>query len=201
MTHQIVWEENGQSESRNWISQSHLSPPKKILTADDTLKADVFYQSASQGSAFLWRGDFQNAKQLLQAVERRIESQASRKKTTDIKSPKDLFHQHRQAQAHRAQLLSRLLIEIEPDLSIDLGRAPDAADAIRGALGAQLDDATNDNGFSGAGFVMSLRELLGFIGANEWRKKGVLIPVLEGSIHPHYGVFSPVRGEYLDLVA
>ena len=47
----------------------------------------------------------------------------------------------------------------------------------------------------------SLRELLGLIGAHEWRKKGVEIPALGARIHPHYGVFSPVRGEYVDLVA
>jgi methylase of polypeptide subunit release factors len=27
------------------------------------------------------------------------------------------------------------------------------------------------------------------------------VPALQGRIHPHYGVFSPVRGEYVDLVA
>ncbi|OPH11581.1 methyltransferase, partial [Azospirillum brasilense] len=40
---------------------------------------------------------------------------------------------------------------------------------------------------------------------HEWRKKGVEIPALgappDNRIHPHYGVFSPVRGEYIDLVA
>jgi 16S rRNA G1207 methylase RsmC len=196
MTHQIEWEENGLPVQRLWISQSHLSPPKKISTADDTLKADIFYQAASQGSAFVWRSDFQNAKQLLQAVERRIESQASRKKTSDIKVSKDLFHLHRQAQAHRAQLLSRLLISIEPDLSLTLRRAPDIKAVISEALGpADLEQAQK------SGFVMSLRELLGFIGAHEWRKKGVKIQALENTIHPFYGVFSPARGEYLDLVA
>jgi len=40
------------------------------------------------------------------------------------------------------------------------------------------------------------------IGAHEWRKKGVEIPALDNArIHPYYGVFSPVRGEYVDLVA
>ena len=49
--------------------------------------------------------------------------------------------------------------------------------------------------------MASLRELQGLVGAHEWRKKGVPIAALGASIHPHYGVFSPVRGEYLDLVA
>jgi methylase of polypeptide subunit release factors len=39
------------------------------------------------------------------------------------------------------------------------------------------------------------------IGAYEWRKKGIEIPALEGRIHPHYGVFAPIRSEYVQLVA
>lgn len=49
--------------------------------------------------------------------------------------------------------------------------------------------------------VTSLRELLGLIGAHEWRKAGIEVPALSGRIHPHYGVFAPVRSEYVDLVA
>ena len=46
-----------------------------------------------------------------------------------------------------------------------------------------------------------LRELLAVISAHEWRKKGVPVAATGGRIHPHYGVFSPVRGEYVDLLA
>jgi methylase of polypeptide subunit release factors len=53
--------------------------------------------------------------------------------------------------------------------------------------------------------VASLRDLLGMTSAHEWRKKGVEITALgdapNNRIHPHYGVFSPVRGEYVGLVA
>jgi len=42
------------------------------------------------------------------------------------------------------------------------------------------------------------------VSAYEWRKNGVVIPALshtnEIRIFPHYGVFSPIRGEYIDLV-
>jgi methylase of polypeptide subunit release factors len=73
---------------------------------------------------------------------------------------------------------------------IPLRRAPDVRRACREAYGD--DDAP---------FVASLRELLGIIGAHEWRKKGVEIPALGARIHPHYGVFSPTRQEYIELVA
>jgi methylase of polypeptide subunit release factors len=53
--------------------------------------------------------------------------------------------------------------------------------------------------------VCSLRDVLGMVSAHEWRKKGVEIAALGAApnnrIYPHYGVFSPVRGEYIDLVA
>ena len=49
--------------------------------------------------------------------------------------------------------------------------------------------------------LVPLRELLGIIGAHEWRSKGIEIAAIGGRIHPHYGVFAPVRREYVDLVA
>jgi len=83
-----------------------------------------------------------------------------------------------------------LLLPLEADFSIPLRRAPNVKEACAEAYG------------SGEGpSVVSLRELLGVIGAHEWRKNGVEIPVLGDRIHPHYGVFSPVRGEYVQLVA
>ena len=39
------------------------------------------------------------------------------------------------------------------------------------------------------------------IGAHEWRSKGIDVPAAGGRIHPHYGVFAPMRREYVDLVA
>lgn len=43
--------------------------------------------------------------------------------------------------------------------------------------------------------------MLGLIGAHEWRRTGVELPALGQRIHPHYGVFAPIRGEYVGLVA
>jgi SAM-dependent methyltransferase len=87
-------------------------------------------------------------------------------------------------------------VPIEGDWRIPLRRAPDVHDACTEAWGSPQ---------QGEPRLVALRELLGIIGAHEWRKKGVEIPALgpapHNRIHPHYGVFSPVRGEYLDLVA
>jgi len=82
-----------------------------------------------------------------------------------------------------------LLIPFDADYTIPLRRAPDVKLACNEAYGR-----------SDAPFVASLREMLGVVGAHEWRRTGVQIPSLNARIHPHYGVFSPVRGEYVALV-
>lgn len=156
------------------------------MVVDDRLSADAAFRLASEGTALLWRGDFQNARQLLQAMARRID----RKPRKPASSPAGAFNLHRQAQSQRARTLGMLLLPLEADFSIPLRRAPNVKEACAEAYGASAEPS-----------VVSLRELLGVIGAHEWRKKGVDIPELGERIHPHYGVFSPVRGEYLKLVA
>lgn len=164
-----------------------------MVTADDTLSADTAYRLACEGTGLLWQGDFQNARMLLQALMRRVDrkpakaaAKAAEKAATA--TPAQAFHLHRQAQAQRARVLSSVLIPLGADYGIDLRRAPDWRQACTEAWGPA----------SGDGSVATLRELLGLVGAYEWRKKGVEIPALgEGPhnrIHPHYGVFSPVRG-------
>jgi methylase of polypeptide subunit release factors len=187
----VKWTEEGEERHARWRSES-APPPPRILVADDTMAADTAHRLASEGTALLWRGDFQNARQLMQALARRIDRKPRkpRKMRQPPASLLEAFHLHRQAQAQRARILGSVLIPFEADCSIPLRRAPDVREACVEAWG------TPD-----APFVASLRELQGLIGAHEWRKKGVEIPALEARIHPHFGVFSPVRGEYVDLVA
>jgi methylase of polypeptide subunit release factors len=184
---QITWTEASASLSARWRSEAGLPAPKRVATADDRITADAAFRQASEGVALLWRGDFQNARQLLQAMARRVD----RKPRKTAEAPLDAFNLHRQAQAQRARTLGMLLIPLEADYTIPLRRAPDVREACFEAYGPA--DAPS---------VVSLRELQGLIGAHEWRKKGVAIPALDGAhIHPHYGVFSPARGEYVELVA
>ena len=66
----IDWIEDGAARSARWHSESGMPPPKKVVLADDTMSADTAYRLALDGTALLWRGDFQNARQLLQALAR-----------------------------------------------------------------------------------------------------------------------------------
>jgi SAM-dependent methyltransferase len=156
-----------------------------VIIVADRMNADAAYRLACEGTAMLWRSDFQNARQLLQALARR----ADRKSSKPAASPTEAFNLHRQAQAQRARTLGVLLLYFEDDYRIDLRRAPDVGQACAEAYGP-----------ADGPFVASLRELLGMIGAHEWRKRGIEIPALGGHIHPHYGVFAPVRAEYVQLV-
>jgi SAM-dependent methyltransferase len=185
----IQWTEAGELRSARWRSESGMPPPKRVVIADDTLNADTAYRLACEGTALLWRGDYQNARQLLQALARRVD-RPSKKPRPPASSPREAFNLHRQAQSQRARVLAMVLLPFEADYSIPLRRAPDVKLACNEAYGRGDEP-----------FVASLRELLGLIGAHEWRKTGVEIAALGDRIHPHYGVFSPVRGEYVGLVA
>ena len=195
----ISWTDGEATHSVRWQSESGMPPPKRVVLADDTLTADSAYRLACEGTAMLWCSDFQNARQLLQALARRADGKNTkpkrvRKEDKDkVVSPRDAFNQHRLAQSQRARILGMLLIPFDPDYSIPLHRAPDVLEACTEAYGPAAADAVH--------FVASLRELLGLIGAHEWRKKGVEVAVLGERIHPHYGIFSPVRGEYIQMVA
>ncbi len=184
----IGWTEAGAPRRALWRSESGQAPPQRVVVADDTISADAAWRLACEGTALLWRGDFHNARQLLQAMARR---QARKPRKAKVPaSPREAFNLHRLAQAQRARTLGMLLLPFDADCTIPLRRAPDVRAACTEAWGEAR-----------APFVASLRELLGLIGAHEWRRKGVPVPALGAHIHPHYGVFSPVRGEYLDLVA
>ena len=196
----IEWSSQGQSHTAQWRSESGASAPRRVIAADDTLPADTAYRMACEGTGLLWTGDFQHARMLLQALMRRADRKprkvaAKAAQKAAAATPAEAFHLHRQAQAQRARVLSSVLIVLEGDYTIALRRAPDLRQACTEAWGPA----------SGNRVVASLRELLGLVGAHEWRKKGVEIPALGAPpgnrIHPHYGVFSPVRGEYVDLVA
>ncbi len=187
---QVSWQEKGKPQSAVWQSEAGNSPPKNIVVADDTTSAKDAYKLFCEGTAFLYKGDFQNAKQMLQAITRKVDS----KPIAPAENLTQAFHQHRARQIQRANITNKILIELNHG-ACDLKRAPDVKDAVAGALitNAKIDKVPPK-------IVLSLRELLGMVGAHEWRKKGVAIDALPANIHAHYGVYSPIRGEYLELI-
>ncbi|MEV3984186.1 class I SAM-dependent methyltransferase [Nonomuraea sp. NPDC049758] len=195
---EIRWTEDGEARSARWRSENGSPPPARVVIADERLAAATAYRLACEGTALLWRGDFHAARRLLRAMTRRADHPAPSPRPSRSPSPSpapasslvQAFHRHRQARSQRAVTLGRLLVPLDPDHSVPLRRAPDVRSACAQVYGPGTEAS-----------VISLRELLGIVGAYEWRRRGVEVPALNDRIHPHYGVFSPVRGEYVDLVA
>lgn len=200
----LQWTENETSRQARWLSQSNHVPPARIVFVDDKTTANEAYRLACEGTSLLWRGDFHNARQLLQALGRRIDrtnerselrkikkaaNKSAANKSVTAKEIPNLFHQQRQMQAQRSRILSRLLLELDAGYISKLRRAPDMSAACTAAFG-ELNEPC----------VLSFRDLQGALGAAQWHEKGVPIEPLNLSVFPHYGVFAPTRHEYVQLL-
>ncbi len=182
----VSWLVNDQHQTLPWRSENGWAPPKRCVAADDTMTADIAYRLASEGVGLIWTGDFQNARQLLQALARRVAKR--RTKFADMPYP-DRFHQVRLARAQRARTLGMLCLPFGAHHALSHRRAPDIQQAC-----------TQAHGDCSGGYVMPMTELMGLISAYEWRKTGIAIGGLDTPIHAHYGVFAPTRTEYLELI-
>jgi hypothetical protein len=185
----IRWQDHGEEFQALWYSEAGVEPPKKIVIADDTMKADVAYRLATEGVGLLWSGDYQNARHLLQALARRADRKPREGSGKKPNSPKEAFQKHRLDQGKRAGILGSVLIPLDAQYQIKLRRGQEVALACEQVLG-QID----------TDLVMPLKGLLALVSAFEWRKTGIKVAALGSEIYPHFGVFSPIRGEYLDLL-
>ncbi|WP_242347017.1 methyltransferase [Anaeromyxobacter terrae] len=199
----LVWRTPAGERRAAWLS--HLVPaPERAGAADDRTTAAAALARARRGEALVYGGDYHNARQLLTAMARRLGTAPSDdgrrspggRRSARLPPPpaRDLteaFRQERALKRLEHEVLTRLLVPVESGWRIPLTRAPDVAAACEEALGPM----------PVAPGLLPLRELLGIVGAHEWRRRGVEVPALGARVHPHYGVYAPVRGEYVDLVA
>jgi SAM-dependent methyltransferase len=182
----VAWRERGVPRTALWLS-GIVPAPARIGAADDRTTAAAALARVRAGEALAYAGDYRNARQLLAAMGRRL-ARALAVPGRDVPAA---FRAERARRRAEHDLLTRLCVPVEGRWAVTLARAPDVAVACEEALGAP----------PGEPGLLPLRELLGIVGAHEWRVKGVEVPALGGRVHPHYGVYAPVRGEYVDLVA
>jgi len=188
------WKVGDEVREARWRSESGVPAPPGLQPVDDWLPASTAFGRARSGEFLLYTGDYRNAVQLLAALVRRQERSHERdRKRRPPASLAEAFHLERRARLHDHELLSRLVVPLDAHYSLELARAPDVRELCMQIWGEP--DAPRT--------VVSLRELLGMLGATEWRKKGVEVKALGKGVrvHPYYGVFAPTRQEYVDLVA
>ena len=172
-----------------YYSENRHRPPQRarLCTA---ASATELLQHARQSCATVWQGDFYQGKTLLDAVKKRLRRPTAPQHTFPD-NPREWFHRHRLRQSQQSRDINMLLLEIHPDFTLRLPRAPDVSAALADALDAEWADQH---------FLMPFNLLLGMMGAYQWHQKGVDLPALGGRVHVPFGVFSPVRGEYLHLL-
>lgn len=181
----VSWRDRGVERTGSWLGMS-ASPPGRVGEADDRTTAGAALARVRKGEALVYAGDFRNARQLLTALGRRVAG-----RTPASRDPMVLWRAERERRRREHDLLGRVLVPVEEGLRVPLRHAPDIAAALSEALGPA----------PALPGLLPLRDLLGMIGAHEWRRKGVEVPALGARVHPHYGVYAPVRGEYVELVA
>ncbi|WP_163868810.1 methyltransferase [Myxococcus eversor] len=167
-----------------WRSESDEPSPARLHAVNDRLSADTALKRVRNGEFLLYSGDFHNAKQLLGALGRRLE------RASNARTPLEAFRAERRARQLEHETLSRIVVSLDRDYRLTLTRAPDVALACRQVWGAPETEFT----------VVPLKQLLGMLGAAEWRRKGLAVPGLTGLIHPHYGVYLPTRTDYIELL-
>lgn len=187
------WKVGEEQHTARWRSEGGTPAPAELHPVDDWMDADTAWRRMRGGEFLLYTGDYRNAQQLLTAVRRRLsrslERQARRRPPPPLA---EAFHAERQARLAEHELLSRLVVALDSEYRLELRRAPEVREMCLQVWGEP----------EAAHTVVSLRELLGMIGATEWRRKGVAVRALGGQrVHPYYGVFAPTRQEYVDLVA
>ncbi|UOO92121.1 methyltransferase [Vitreoscilla stercoraria] len=181
-----VFDHNGQTLT--WLSHNTNKPPLHLTDLDKSqaLSADKALPLWRAKTATIWHGDYHQAKALLDAAKRRL-NKAAKTGDTLLES----FHKHRMQQQQKSHLLSHLCVIVQPNWQLTLPRAPNIQAACKQAFGFDNTEPV----------LISLQALLGYIGAEQWHQKGVAIKALdEQHIHVPFGVFSPLRGEYLELM-
>lgn len=183
----ISWREGPAERRGRWLSPTS-APPRAVAEVGDATTAAAALARARRGEGLLYHGDYHNARQLLAAMARRL---ARPQRGRGAPGPAQAWRAELERRRLAHEVLSRLLLAVEPGFGLRARRAPDASAALSEALGPHTE-------LPG---LLPLRDLLGMIGAHEWRRRGVEVPALGARVHPHYGVFAPVRGEHVELVA
>ena len=168
-----------------WHSESDAPRPETLVEVDDRLSADEALKRVRRHEHLLHVGDFHNAKQLLQAMTRRLPPP---QKTNSLR---EAFREERRCRQREFETLSRVLVEIEAGGTVRMSRGPDVSELCRQLWGTPVQALPR---------ILPLKTLLGMLSATQFRKTGLQVPGLQQPLVPHYGVYVPTRFDYLLLL-
>ncbi len=170
-----------------FLTESQAPAPSELTRVDDTVAADTALRMLQAGDTLLWEGDYRNGRELLGALKRRLKRSAGAPTGDDLAAR---WRAERAATRETAEVLGALMVLVNPDGSLALRQAPETREAIELAWGASPDHR-----------LVALNALQGALSAAEWTRKGIEVRGLTGRLTPSYGVFSPTRSVYVDLVS
>lgn len=185
-THRFQLETKNGPQDALFRSESPVAFGGVVKAVDDRLTADAAIQRTQQGERLLYQGDFHNARQLVTAMVRRL----ARGRSPKTMTPLDAFIKERRLREREQETVGGILVALDANYALDLKRAPDVKEACVQVWGPSQTPWT----------VVPLRTLMGMMGAAEWRRRGLQVPGVQGKLHPHYGVFTPTRHEYVGLL-
>jgi methylase of polypeptide subunit release factors len=172
--------------SAEFVSESGLAEPSELVAINERASASVVLRWLREGKELLWEGDWEKGTMLLKDLRKNL--QAERGNNVEGSALKR-WREQRGAIREQGELLGGILVVLEKDGEVRLRNAPDVRRAVELAWGLE------------AGLrVVALSSLLGALSAAEWTRKGIEVPGLNGKLKPRFGVFSPTRRAYVDLL-
>ncbi len=167
----------------DWHSESDEPAPAQFTEVDDRLTADEALKRVRRGEYLWYRGDFHNARTLLQAMARRLLPPGTKASLAET------FRHQRQVRQREFETLSRVVVELGVDGQLALRRSPDTRATCEYIWGTSTFERPKR---------LALKTLVGMISATEFRRTGLPVPGLKVPLVPHWGVYVPTRFEYLE---
>ncbi len=169
-----------------FLTESGMPCPQELSLVDDETRAADALRMIRAGEVLLWTGDYRNGRQLLAALGRRVNKVERLSESADLWTR---WKSERAATRARGEMVGQVLVLLEPNGELKLRRAPKTERAVELAWGLSEEPR-----------LVALSTLVGALGAAEWTDKGLDVPGLRGRIVPRFGVFSPTRRAYVDLL-
>lgn len=188
LSHVLFWKENGKQQQCQWKSNACKTLPRNIIPLSHPIEVDDALKTMKDNIALLWKGDYEEGKRFYALIAKHFEV------TYNVDFPKqapliDKFYHLRFMQQERIEVLSKFILSMRKDQGVLQQKAK-----VRKACYWSLGEFREP-------YLLPLREVLGIMGAYQWKVTGILIPQLNKVLYPDYTVYAPsARSEYLDLL-